>query len=344
MALDRGSFSHDMAGTNKSEMTTSLWKLPPEESYSDWKIEVHVEGETSGLPPYSGFEETSPAIYHVHRAILANGPRHSQYFKKLFLSNTVENSNHTSIIRLERSAALVFPAMLDFMYDFGKDVFVKEPSAATALLHLANYFGIKELFENVNTTFISVNLSVDTAFEYMEEATKFHEISLRDAAIDYVAERVWRVDNEMLYRMPVEWFSRLMSKVAVTDRNVALVVGYVIREPDGLTVDHVSQWLERFKSIPPRHSLAMLSIAVAFNADETIKHKCVTSCSRKWTDLARVTAKSSSNKEDEELYSKLPDNEKIKLLEESLQYAEIQFTELMNKVVRASAKSSVADA
>jgi hypothetical protein len=344
MALDRGLFSHDMTGASGSEMTTLLWRLPPEESYSDWKIEVHVAGETLDEGSNFGREETSPVIFHVHRAILANGPRHSQYFKKLFLSNTAENINQTSIIRLERSAALVFPAMLDFVYDFGKDVVVDDPGAATALRHLANYFGIQELFENVNTTFINVNLSVDTAFAYMEEATKFHEISLRDAAIDYIAERVLRVDNEMLYRMPVEWFSRLMAKVAVTDRNVALVVGYVIREPEGLTVDHVSQWLERFKSIPPRHALSMLSIAVAFNVDETIKHKCVTSCSRKWADLARVTANSSSNKDDEELYSKLPDNEKVKLLEESLRKAEIEFTELKDKAVRGSAKSSSADA
>jgi hypothetical protein len=103
----------------------------------------------------------------------------------------VENTTQTSVIHLEPSAAYVFPAMLDFVYDCGKDVVVRRnPKEAVALRHLANYFGIRERISRMmNSKFIQVNMSIETAFEYMEEATKYHEISLRDAAIDYVAEQ-----------------------------------------------------------------------------------------------------------------------------------------------------------
>ena len=333
-----------------SDRSVLLWRLPSEESYSDWKIEIHsipsscedVTTEDEGRIQRD--EACSPTIYYVHRGILAGGPRHSQYFKQLFLSNTLETTNQISVIELEQTAADVFPAMLDFMYESSKDVVVENPIEATALRHLANYFGIRELFENVNTMFIKSNLSSETAFVYMEEATKYHEIALRNAAIDYVAERVLRIDHTKLYRMPVEWFSRLMANVAVNDRNIALIVGYAKQEPEGLNIGHISEWMERFKSIPSCHSLALLSIAVDFNVDREIKDKCVSSYAEKWQELAQLTGNLSLNKEDKHMYEVLPDNEKLSLLEASLRKAEVDYNVLKQKLDRKSARSAFAEA
>ena len=351
MPLDLGSFTHEVRNTPRADLPKSLWRLTPEESYSDWTIEIHYESvdhdtvAADGGVQNAGNEIRSPCdVYHVHRAILANGPRFSQYFKQLFMSNTVENTNETSVIHLEPTAASVFPAMLDFVYNCGKDVIVRNPKEAVALRHLANYFGIRELFENVNQKFIEVNMNIETVFEYMEEATKFHEISLRDAAIDYAAERVLRIDNATVYRMPIEWFSRLMSKVAVTDRNIALIVGYVKQQPEGLTVEHISQWLERFKSIPPCHSLALLSVAVDFNIDESIKAKCVNGFAKKWTQLAQISAKASSSTEDQQIYSSLPDKEKVRLLEASLSKAECDYNNLKELLARSMRRTGFTEA
>jgi BTB/POZ domain len=349
MQLDLGSFTYEATDIPRADPPKLSWRLTPEESYSDWIIEIQhesVEDDTVEADDQNADHELRSRcdIYHVHRAILANGPRFSQYFKQLFVSNTVENTNQTSFIRLEPVAASVFPAMLDFVYDCDKDVAVKNPKEAVALRHLANYFGIRELFENVNSEFIQQNISIKTAFEYMEEATKYHEISLRDAAIDYIAERVLRTQKATLYRMPIEWFSRLMSKVAVTDKNIALIVGYVKQEPEGLTVEHISQWLERFKSIPPCHSLALFSIAVDFNIEESIKAKCVNGFAKKWRELVRITGQSSSSAEDQQIYSKLPDKEKVRLLEVSLRKAECDFNDLKERLDRSMGRTGLTEA
>lgn len=79
------------------------WRLPPEESYSDWTLEVVKKGNSAAsssskklTQPSSSSssschsilltprENRSSVVYHVHRWVLASGPRCSEYFRKLF--------------------------------------------------------------------------------------------------------------------------------------------------------------------------------------------------------------------------------------------------------------------
>ena len=92
------------------------WRQHPSESFSDWTIEVIEEDKSA---------PTSLAIarsfYHVHRRVLAVGPKKSEYFANIFKSNGAANRSQ---LRLSKKEAAVFPLALDYIYadiDFDLD-------------------------------------------------------------------------------------------------------------------------------------------------------------------------------------------------------------------------------
>ena len=75
-----------------------LWRQDPEESLSDWTIELSYE--TTGDESGGASTDTKTDTYHVHKAILASGPRKSEYFARLFKDGGrfAESSSNTSFI------------------------------------------------------------------------------------------------------------------------------------------------------------------------------------------------------------------------------------------------------
>jgi len=127
-------------GEEEIEMEERLtWRDDPEDSLSDWTIEITVDGKIYGC-------------YHVHRAILAVGAKKGTYFASLFKNNKanyVESETNTSRIELEILAAQAVPAMLDFMYSSwnpkeDRDFCFTSKNVAS-LHHLGMYFGIENL-------------------------------------------------------------------------------------------------------------------------------------------------------------------------------------------------------
>lgn len=85
------------------------WRSDPEQSFSDWKIEVRTMG------------ERTVDFYHVHRNIVGFGPRKSGYFAKQFLKfNHQVRTNPTlepmSKLILPTIEAKVFSFALDYLY------------------------------------------------------------------------------------------------------------------------------------------------------------------------------------------------------------------------------------
>lgn len=174
------------------------WRLPQEESLSDWTVTIHSTGNAAAART-----EATEAVFHVHTYMLGVGPRRSEYFVRLFQTDMLESKARASIIHLDHQAAAdAFPAMLDFMYDPSEDVAGKTATQAVALRHLASYFGMEELYDNVSHSFILphlediivANKAVDPylpsseeqgstgMFEYTEAATIFQD----DAVLLYV--------------------------------------------------------------------------------------------------------------------------------------------------------------
>jgi hypothetical protein len=77
------------------------WRQHPSESFSDWTIEAICD------------DSTESAVYHVHRRVLAVGPKKSNYFANIFKYNSSANRNQLS---LNKRQAAVFPMVLDFIY------------------------------------------------------------------------------------------------------------------------------------------------------------------------------------------------------------------------------------
>ncbi len=92
------------------------WRQNPSESFSDWTIEVIEEEETIDQP-----SAAKCSVFHVHRRVLAVGPKKSDYFANIFKSN---GSANRSQLRLSTKEAAVFPMALDYIYadtDFDLD-------------------------------------------------------------------------------------------------------------------------------------------------------------------------------------------------------------------------------
>jgi len=182
---DLGSFG----GVDGEEAEPELsWRLDPEVSLSDWLIKVKDENGTKD--------------YHVHRAMLATGPRKCQYFVRLFrgaASGMRETAQRTSSLELLPSAATAFPVFLDYAYTGDLKATTE---LACALLHLADYLGCRALHIAAQT-FIREDLSdkVEGAPAYFGEAqlyqlekvaelalnlslTYFHQIADRDGSFD----------------------------------------------------------------------------------------------------------------------------------------------------------------
>jgi hypothetical protein len=156
---------------------TVSWRDDPDESLSDWRISVKVS-DTAGT-------ET----YHVHKAMIAAGPRKSDYFSRQCRSGggaarLAEAARCESTLTLEAEAAEAMPDFLDFVYT-GELNATNEN--ACALFHLGNYLANPALHAVVKT-YIDDKLGSDTAPMYLARAHLFSLDKVVDAAVAVASE------------------------------------------------------------------------------------------------------------------------------------------------------------
>ena len=126
------------------------WRLPSEESFADYEIEVYSNSDDNG--GVNGSETVTN--YHVHRAVLANM---SHYFINLLRPTSdgrqnkfSEAENRKSRIELKECAAQVFPGFLDLLYNqfSNRGVGRLQPfccKEAVLLYWLVDYFQVNSL-------------------------------------------------------------------------------------------------------------------------------------------------------------------------------------------------------
>lgn len=138
------------------------WRLPAEETHSDWTIEI-IESKSK-----------TPRVYHVHKVCISVGPKKSNYFTRLFLNtNFAESKSKTSKIELEDAAAAAFPCMLDYQYSPEHKLEITAENAA-ALHFLGQYFEIPRLRWEV-VQFCMTDLSIDSSGTYYQHAKIFRD-------------------------------------------------------------------------------------------------------------------------------------------------------------------------
>jgi len=153
------------------------WRMAPKVSHSDWTIEIVESCTTSST--------TAPiSYYHVHRAILAVGPKRSQYFERLFQKIYREYETSTSRIELDELSANAFPALLDYMYSRNDDLDISCKNAA-ALYNLSQYFDIEKLRLEIQDYWQNT-MVVDEFGTYYEQAARFGNAVLTEDVLNNI--------------------------------------------------------------------------------------------------------------------------------------------------------------
>ena len=310
----------DWEEDNESEDPLS-WSLDEPSTFCDWTIEVvhlhNASSISSSVHKHGHGRERRPSIsrpssnasslsrsssnvrvetYHVHKAILSVGPRRSEYFATLFKqSHLSEHATSTSHINLEVSAAEAFPGVLDYIYSDKKIKFTSKN--ATAVRHLAHYFGIRPLWKYASV-FIKGDFGLETAATYLSEAMLYHDEKLEQASIDILAEHIEEVSRRALTKLPPSSFERIVTSPHLKCRSKKLsdiVLKYCQTQGDAVDMPLLMKWTkyERMPSVSRKAALPLLKIAVSreekagvnlANTDHVLRARCVEACVEEWKE------------------------------------------------------------
>mmetsp|Transcript_15953 Transcript_15953/g.34677 ORF Transcript_15953/g.34677 Transcript_15953/m.34677 type:complete len:503 (-) Transcript_15953:223-1731(-) len=303
--------STDRSGNQDDDEAPLSWRLDEGDSLSDWKIVVtRASGGGSGGRKSNKKAPPATATYHVHKNILAVGPKRSEYFASLFKSrNQVpELANATSEIELEDSAADAFPVMLDFIYN-ARDDSIDDVSTnnAVALRYLAQYFQIRSLFMKV-TKFVEKDLRPENSPTYILEATTYHDVKLANAAIDICAAEYVSIDVKHFEKLPPALLVKIFSSDNLDNGGSLhlskIVAHYCETHVDdddekideavfvSLTDEKIMPHIDNKAALPLLRSLT----AISFDDSSTkvkasakkAKKRCIDALSVSWTDIATV--------------------------------------------------------
>jgi len=162
----------------------SSYRLDPEESLSDWTVEIVVDG-------------TTHSTYHVHKQNLAVGPRRSEYFVKIFSGGGrfAESRDNKSRIELEELNAKYFPELLDYAYE-GKLQLKTENS--TALDSMAKYFDMRRLRWEAKQFWQKDIQQATTCGTYYEHARMLKDDKILNVAVATCSENIMNIDTSSL--------------------------------------------------------------------------------------------------------------------------------------------------
>jgi BTB/POZ domain len=192
-----------------------LWRLDPEDSKSDWTIQIIVvnsskknaiddENSVGGIGSKDNNKNPVVETYHVHTLNLTVGPRRCEYFCHLLHGGGgpgggsggrfFEFQTNTSRIELHELAAQQFPVFLDYLYSSEKDNAMSITTAnVTALYSLAKYFQSPRL-QHLAKKFWKVDIKrSDTCEIYYEHATLLQEVCILQAATRSFKENLMNI-------------------------------------------------------------------------------------------------------------------------------------------------------
>jgi len=150
---------------SKRQKHTLNWRMDPHESHSDYTLEIAQE------------ENGKVIVYHVHKTILEFGVRSSVYFAGVFASQTAESTNNKTRISFPKSAAEVFPLLLDHMYGLEDDESVLTIENAAPIYHMADYLEVETLQAKI-LQFWKENVCVEHFGTCLKQVASFHNDNL----------------------------------------------------------------------------------------------------------------------------------------------------------------------
>jgi hypothetical protein len=284
------------------------WRADPEESHSDWTIEI-----VSGPEIEQGEQQVDPSVekYYVHKFFLAFGARRSQYFVSLFNNGISfrESESCTSRIELEPLAAKAFPQVLDFLY-WSTEPLDIDSETATALYFLGEYLDMRNLrYEAMQ--FIKKDISLKTIDTYCEHAKSFHCDKIMEFVTSFLEENILEVPpNSKIIQVsdPQLWVQLLesgpngkTSAIVFSLHMSEMIAEYGMAQSEKLDLETFLVLTNADKMPNVSHNAALKLMEVAEAVMETLpdaskaantkemladlQERCVTTLSQHWEDL-----------------------------------------------------------
>lgn len=156
---DNHNYLPETSSQEGGELNQKLcWRSDPSQSLSDW--ELHIFNRSTKT-----FQ-----IYHVHRVVMALGPRGCEFFQDVFrqaeagTSPTSASLNKTSRVPLIAESCKMVGCFLDYVY--GNEQFEITNENALGMCYLADYFRNNSLWE-LATDFIEEDLGTASGREHL---------------------------------------------------------------------------------------------------------------------------------------------------------------------------------
>jgi BTB/POZ domain len=276
------------------------WRLPPDESFSDWKIEIVSKISVDDRVPSTIEGNTITHTYYCHKAYLALGARKSEYFARLFRNGDYkESQNCTSRIELDPLAADCFPYILDYMYAPERQLQITTETA-TVLHHLGEYFEMPSLRWEA-TQFCKKDLSFGNADIYYEHATVFQDDTILSVIAKFLGSNIQNVplSSPLITHADVHFWITSTKKVHA--RNT-MHWSKLVAEIGNAQVDRLSrdsfQTLTDASGMPKVHADVALKLCEVEDTLDSLSEigcsttdlsslqaRCATALSQTWKDL-----------------------------------------------------------
>ncbi|GAX22793.1 hypothetical protein FisN_24Lh074 [Fistulifera solaris] len=276
------------------------WRDDPFESFSDWKIEIACDDDDDD-------DRHQWKVYPVHKTFLAHGSRRSEYFSRLFHSETrfKENAVNTSHIVLHLIAVEAFPVLLDYIYGSALSITSEN---ATALHHLGEYFEINPL-QQTALEFCQQNMSLENLHLYYVAAQQLCNEPVMSLVTEFLRAHV---DNVLPTHLIVEqshpqlWIEALgldpsqgNKRCNIYDTSdLSLVIAKMCRNQNEDTLDAKTfhTLAEFLTMIHPNAALDLCELADRYRFDDANHHgalpgldlfqeRCASTLSNQWQDL-----------------------------------------------------------
>ena len=334
-----------------SDWTLRIWSSddPSQRKLNKFLGNNNMLGRQTSPFPVPGSAQIK--TYFVHRSVLAVGPRSSEYFALVFKgANEIYNaddsrddcshspssaSKNVTKIELLPSAVACIPTMLDYLYAAPGTPLDISSKNAIAMRHLASSFGIKSLF-NDTSDFIKRDLNPETAPLYLVESRKFKNGKVSSTAIKTIAKNFEGMKVTALSTLSVQYLIDIVQsgflKIKDKDKYCSKIATYCRCRRDELNLRSLECFTppELMPSIAEKESLYFLELYLSLGGSEDQDKAKKSLFSRCLEQAPASLQHMRSGKMDPstsgkaacrhktaclELYSKLPDRIKVKLLE-----------------------------
>jgi BTB/POZ domain len=305
-------------GEEDDELT---WRLDPSQSLSDWTITVVNKG--------TGTAEH----YHVHKNLLAVGKRKSEYFAGIFREQRKarSHSNVTKLI-LPDTAARMIPMLLDYIYS-NESVLDLSSETATGLRYLAQFFGIRVLFERI-MRFIQKDLSLKTLASYYKGSADLGDKKVLAIAARHCARNIHLIDqtHNLMEVMDPPFFCKVLSSPGSEGVEKVMHLSLLVAKYCELHKDRLDEPIflkltceENLPQVHHRAALSLLSMeadlvvatsVMSLMSITSLQERCIKSLASHWRELTELDPERTT-----QVCRKLPSRVVTELLIKSLESA-----------------------